>query len=89
MIKIPERQSSKKNESSIKSDSDDGIKYLIAQAFRWCARLRAGRVRFSVKDGTVKLWGSVPSFEEQLKAERAILATPGVKCVENHLKIEH
>ena len=67
--------------------SDDGIKFLIHQAFRW--RVRANRIRVTAQNGVVKLRGSLPSFEELQKAEQAVRETRGVKRIENYLKIEH
>ena len=69
--------------------SDDGIKFLIDEKLRSRRGLRTNRLRITVRNGVVKLWGSVPSFEESLNVEQTVgTAAAGVTRIENYLKIE-
>lgn len=45
------------------------------------------QIAVEVEENTVKLYGSVRSWDERSKAESAALSTPGVTEVENHISV--
>jgi osmotically-inducible protein OsmY len=69
--------------------SDDGLEFLIEQAFRWELKRNEDRLQVTARNGLVKLWGSVPTWDEGYEAEQTIRAIPGVIRVENHLKVKN
>jgi osmotically-inducible protein OsmY len=64
------------------------IEQRIRGALRRRAEIEAGRIRVSVGDGgTVSIEGDVDNWEERRAVERAVWSTPGVRMVEDHLRI--
>lgn len=59
----------------------------IEAALKRDAELEAGQVRISVLDGKVTLDGKVHSWHERDAVERAAWSAPGVRSVEDHLRI--
>jgi osmotically-inducible protein OsmY len=61
----------------------------IHSAFKRAADLDAGGITVeALENGTVRLAGTVRTLGEQLRAENAAWATPGVTAVENHIKVD-
>jgi osmotically-inducible protein OsmY len=60
----------------------------IQEALRRNAEVAAGAIQVSVQDGKVILEGKVQSWNEREAAERAAWSAPGVRTVEDRLKIE-
>jgi osmotically-inducible protein OsmY len=65
----------------------NAVKTRIEEALKRSAEMDARRISVEVKEGTVKLHGSVRSWAEEQEAERAAWAAPGVHVVESHLKV--
>lgn len=64
------------------------IEERIRNALKRQAEIEAGRIRVSVRDGgTVSIEGDVDNWEERRAVERAAWSTPGVRMVEDHLRI--
>lgn len=64
------------------------VKKRIADALKRHAEVEAARIRVSVRDsGVVSLEGEVNNWDERDAAERAAWCVPGVRAVEDHLKI--
>jgi osmotically-inducible protein OsmY len=63
------------------------VKGRIEAAFRRNAELDATRVSVQVSDGKVSLHGMLPTWAERQEAERSAWSAPGVRQVENHIKI--
>lgn len=60
----------------------------IRNALRRQAEIEAARIRIVVDDGgTVSIEGDVDNWEERRAVERAAWSTPGVRMVEDHLRI--
>ena len=59
----------------------------IEDALKRHAHLEAKDVRVQVQDGRVTLEGKVPSWADRQTVERAAWAAPGVRRVEDHLRI--
>lgn len=60
----------------------------IRNALRRQAEIEAARIRVVVDDGgTVSIEGDVDNWEERRAVERAAWSTPGVRMVEDHLRI--
>jgi osmotically-inducible protein OsmY len=64
------------------------VKQRIADALKRHAELEARRIQVVVHDsGVVSLEGEVNNWEERDAAERAAWCVPGVRAVEDHLRI--
>jgi osmotically-inducible protein OsmY len=64
------------------------VKSKIEDAFRRHAQLDADTIRVSVEDGTLILSGDVHSLRERSDAELAAWAAPGVRKVENRIRVQ-
>ncbi|HEY2357907.1 MAG TPA: BON domain-containing protein [Phenylobacterium sp.] len=63
------------------------IKRRIESAFERHANLAIGKIRVSVEEDKVRLDGEVPAWTDRDMAERAAWAAPGVRAVDDHIKI--
>ena len=64
------------------------IEQRIRNALERHAEVEANRIRVSVHDGgKVSIEGDVDNWEERRIVERAAWSTPGVRVVEDHLRI--
>lgn len=63
------------------------IKESIAAALKRHADVEAARIDVAVYDGRVSITGEVDNWDERVAVERAAWATPGVRMVEDHLRI--
>lgn len=64
------------------------VKRSIAEALKRHAEVEAERIKVSVRDsGVVSLEGEVHNWDERDAAERAAWCVPGVRAVEDHLRI--
>jgi osmotically-inducible protein OsmY len=64
------------------------IKQHIQDALKRHAAIEAARIEISVRDGgNVSLNGVVDNWDERQAVERAVWSTPGVRAVEDHLRI--
>ncbi len=64
------------------------VEQRIHNALKRHAEVEANRIRVSVHDGgTVSIEGDVDNWEERRMVERAAWSTPGVRMVEDHLRI--
>jgi osmotically-inducible protein OsmY len=63
------------------------IKRKIEEAFKRNAEIDANRIQVKSSDGEVVLEGTVRSWAERQEAERVAWAAPGVKKVEDHIRI--
>lgn len=64
------------------------IEERIRNALKRQAEVEAGRIRVSVLDGgKVSIEGNVDNWEERRAVERAAWSAPGVRMVEDHLRI--
>ncbi|WP_049621509.1 BON domain-containing protein [Frateuria defendens] len=59
----------------------------IVDALKRHAEIEANRIQIDVTGGTVKIEGEVDDWDERRAIERAIWATPGVKSVDNRVRI--
>lgn len=59
----------------------------IARALRRDAELEAAAIKVEVMDGIVRLNGDVHSYHERREAEKAAWAAPGVRSVEDRLRV--
>ena len=76
------------NDITIKPQVHAGdISNRIEDALKRHAHLEAKDVRVQVQDGKVTLEGRVPSWADRQTVERAAWAAPGVRKVEDHLRI--
>ena len=75
---------------SIEPPSVDGsrVRQSIAEALERQAQREAGRVSFEIDDGVVKVLGTVHSWAEREAVIGAAKGTPGVRRVEDKLRIE-
>jgi osmotically-inducible protein OsmY len=64
------------------------VRTAIQEALERQAERSAGRVQLEVNDGRVSLSGVVHSWAEKRAAIGAAIGTPGVRQVEDHLRIE-
>jgi osmotically-inducible protein OsmY len=64
------------------------VKSRIEAAFRRSAEIDAGNIRVDVIDSKVVLRGDVRSWTEREQAERAAWSAPGVRDVEDQLKVK-
>jgi osmotically-inducible protein OsmY len=64
------------------------VRAKIEDAFRRHAQLDADAIRVSVEDGTLILSGLVHSLRERNDAEAAAWAAPGVRKVENQIRVQ-
>jgi len=69
------------------SVSPADIKRKIEEAFKRNAEIDANRIRVKSSDGEVVLEGTVRSWAERQEAERVAWAAPGVKKVEDHIRV--
>ena len=69
------------------SVSPADIKRKIEEAFKRNAEIDANRIQVKSSDGEVVLEGTVRSWAERQEAERVAWAAPGVKKVEDHIRI--
>jgi osmotically-inducible protein OsmY len=64
------------------------IKQRIQDALKRHAAIEAARIEVSVRDsGKVSLNGVVDNWDERQAVERAVWSAPGVRAVEDHLRI--
>lgn len=63
------------------------VKSRIEKALKRSAELEADAIKVNVADGKVTLEGKIKSWAERGIAERAAWAAPGVRQVEDHLRI--
>ncbi len=63
------------------------ISYRIENALKRHAHLESKDVRVQVQDGRVTLEGKVPTWADRQTVEGAAWAAPGVKVVEDHLRV--
>lgn len=68
--------------------SQQNVQSAIRGALERHAQHAAKRVQIAVNDGTVVLRGDVPSWAERTAVEGAVRGTPGVRKVENHIRIQ-
>jgi osmotically-inducible protein OsmY len=64
------------------------VKAKIQDAFRRHAQLDADAIQVSVDDGTLILSGSVHSLRERNDAEAAAWAAPGVRRIDNRIRVQ-
>ena len=64
------------------------VRKAIEQALERRAEREARRIRVDVQDGTVTLTGAVHSWAERKSLVAAARFTPGVREVEDHLRIQ-
>jgi osmotically-inducible protein OsmY len=64
------------------------VRQAIEQVLERRAEREARRIRVDVQDGTVKLTGAVHSWAERKSVVAAARFTPGVREVEDHLRME-
>ena len=69
------------------SVSPADIKRKIEEAFKRNAEIDANRIQVKSSDGEVVLEGTVRSWAERQEAERIAWAAPGVKKVEDHIRV--
>ncbi|MEO6340177.1 MAG: BON domain-containing protein [Caulobacteraceae bacterium] len=63
------------------------VSHRIEAALKRDAEIDASGVRVSVVDGRVRLDGEVNTYHDRDLAERAAWAAPGVKTVEDHIRV--
>src|SRR5690606_6617010 len=63
------------------------VRQKIEKALKRDAEIEAAAIRVDVLDGTVRLEGKVHSLSGRYAAERAAWAAPGVRKVEDHLRV--
>ena len=63
------------------------VKQKIVDALKRHAELEARDIRIEVRDGTVRLEGEVDTWDERQAVERAVWSAPGVRGVEDRLRI--
>ena len=64
------------------------VEQRIRNALKRHAEVEASRIRVAVRDGgTVSIEGDVDNWKERRMVERAAWSTPGVRVVEDHLRI--
>jgi len=66
----------------------EDVQKAIEQALERRAEREARRIRVDVRDGTVTLTGPVHSWAERQSVFSAARFTPGVRAVEDHLRME-
>jgi osmotically-inducible protein OsmY len=59
----------------------------IRSALKRHAEVEAARIRVSIEDGRVELRGEVDDWGERIAVERAAWSVPGVRAVEDNLRI--
>ena len=64
------------------------VRKAIEQALERRAERQAQRIHVDVRDGTVRLTGSVHSWAERKSVISAVRFTPGVQVVADHLRTE-
>ena len=69
------------------SVSPADIKRKIEEAFKRNAEIDANSIQVKSSDGEVVLEGTVRSWAERQEAERVAWAAPGVKKVEDHIRV--
>ncbi|MFO7923038.1 MAG: BON domain-containing protein [Bacteroidales bacterium] len=60
----------------------------IIDQLTWDNSVNANEVYVNIKDGTVLLKGTVPTYASKVAAEKNVYEVPGVTRVENYLKVE-
>lgn len=65
------------------------IKRRVKNQLRWDDRVFSEHVEVDVADSTVTLSGEVPTYTSLKAAEDDALFTPGVKAVQNNLKVKY
>jgi len=73
--------------SAAKADTDE-LRTDIEEALERRADRAAERIRVEVSDGTVNLWGRVHSWQEKSAVIGSISHAPGVRAVNDHLRID-
>lgn len=69
--------------------SPEQVKTRILEQLLWDNRLDASDIQVDVRENTVHLNGSVPTFQERRLAEEIVLYTPGVSVVRNELAVKY
>ncbi|MGH7818547.1 MAG: BON domain-containing protein [Candidatus Binatia bacterium] len=67
--------------------NDDDLRARVKRAIYRRQELRHSVVRVDVKNGVVRLTGTVPSLEHRLTAATAARGVPGVRAVEQELRV--
>lgn len=77
------------NDITLKSTVKVGdVKQKIVDALKRHAELEARDIRVEVHDGTVRLEGAVDTWDERQAVERAVWSAPGVRGIEDWLRIQ-
>jgi osmotically-inducible protein OsmY len=66
----------------------EDVRKAIEQVLERRAEREAKRIRVDIRDGTVTLTGPVHSWAERKSMLAAARFTPGVRAVEDHLRVE-
>lgn len=76
------------NDIEVEPKADPGdIRERIASALRRHADVEAARIDVAVQDGRVSITGNVDNWDERRAVQQAAWASPGVRVVEDHLRI--
>src|SRR5277367_4144464 len=69
------------------SDTDDRIESSAAKSYTFKTYLKDDSIKVESKDGVVTLTGTVADASQKSLAENTVASLPGVKTVDNQLKI--
>jgi osmotically-inducible protein OsmY len=72
------------SDEDIRRDVTRGLETALTQE----AKREVKRVHVRVSDANVRLMGEVASWEEREAIEKGVRETPGVRAVDNELRIE-
>ena len=67
--------------------SPEDLKARIEQALKRHAEIEASNIKVDIHDGKVSLSGEVEDWSERHAIELAVWAAPGVRSVEDHVRI--
>ena len=73
--------------SSLRADTDDRIESSAAKSYTFKTTLKDDSIKTESKDGVVTLTGTVAEASHKSLAEDTVASLPGVKSVNNQLKI--